>query len=81
VFACEQNISLCICQTLAELLRRQLYQVLVSKHFSASTTVSGFGDCIWDGFPGVAVSGWPFLQSLLCTLSPSFLICVFHSPF
>jgi hypothetical protein len=25
--------------------------------------------CIWDGSPGRAVSGWPFLQSLLHTLS------------
>ncbi|KRX11800.1 hypothetical protein T07_8521 [Trichinella nelsoni] len=31
---------------LAEPLRRQLYQAAVSKHFLASTIVSGFGDCI-----------------------------------
>jgi hypothetical protein len=36
----------------AEPLRRQLYQAPVSKHFLASTIVSGFGVCIWDGFPG-----------------------------
>ena len=63
------SIHLCICQALAEPLRRQLYQAPVSKHFLASTIVSGFGDCIWDGSPGGAVSGWPFLQSLLHTLS------------
>jgi hypothetical protein len=35
----------------------------VSKHFLASPIVSGFGVYIWDGSPGEAVSGWPFLQS------------------
>ena len=40
----------------------------------ASTIVSGFGGCIWDGFLGGAVSGWPILQSLLHTLSPYFLL-------
>ena len=39
----------------AEPLRRQLYQAPVSKHLLASTIVSGFGNCIWDGHPGVAV--------------------------
>jgi hypothetical protein len=24
--------------------------------------VSGFGDCIWDGSPGGAVSGWPLIS-------------------
>ena len=36
---------------------------------STSTIVSGFGDCIWDGYPGGTVSGWSFLQSLLHILS------------
>ena len=27
------------------------------KYFLASTIVSGFGDCIWDGSPGGVVSG------------------------
>ena len=67
------SICLCICQALAKPLRRQLYQAPVSKHFLASTIVFGFGDCIWGGSPGGAVSGWPFLQSLLHTLSPYFL--------
>ena len=38
--------------------------------FSIMTNaVSGFGGCIWGGFPGGAVSGWPILQALLCNLS------------
>ena len=41
----------------------------VSKHSLASAIVSGFGVCIWDGSPGGTVSGWPFLQFLLHTLS------------
>jgi hypothetical protein len=40
-------------------------QAPVSKHFPASTIEPGFGDYIWDGSPGAALSGWPFLQSLL----------------
>jgi hypothetical protein len=36
----------------------------ISKHFLEFTISSGFGVCIWDGFPGGAVSGWPSLQSL-----------------
>ena len=75
------SIHFCICQALAEPLRRQLYQAPVSKHLLASTIVSGFGDCIWDGSPGGAVSGWPFLQSLLHTLSPYFLLRVICSCF
>ena len=62
------SIYFCICQALAEPPRRELYQVPVSKHLLASTIVFGFGDCIWDGSPGGAVSGWSFLQSLLHTL-------------
>jgi hypothetical protein len=45
------SINICICQALAEPPRRQLYQVPVSKHLLASTTVFGFGDCIW-------IPGW-----------------------
>jgi hypothetical protein len=55
------SIHLCICQALAEPLRRQLYQAPDSMHFLASTIASGFGDCILDGSPGGAVSGWPIL--------------------
>jgi hypothetical protein len=67
------SICLCICQALAEPLRRQLYQAPISKHFLAPAIVSGFGICIWDGSPGGTVSGWPFLQSLFHTLSLYFL--------
>ena len=68
------SIHFCICQALAEPLRKQPYQAPVSKHFLASAIVSGFGGCIWDESPVGAVSGWPFLQSLLHTLSPYFLL-------
>jgi hypothetical protein len=64
-----ESIHLCICQALAEPLRRQLYQVPVSKHLLASTIVSGFGDCLWDGSLGGIVAEWSFLQSLLYNLS------------
>ena len=70
-------VSNCICQALAEPLRRQLYQAPVSKHLLASTTVSGFGDCLWDGSPGGAVSRWSFLQSLLQNLNTAIsLFCL-----
>ena len=59
------RIYLCICQTLAKPHRRQPYQASISKHLPASTIASKFGGCIWDGSPGGAVSGWPFLQTLL----------------
>jgi hypothetical protein len=62
------SIHLCICQLLEEPLRRQPCQQALLQQ--ASTIVSGFGDSIWDGSSGRAVSGWPFLQSLLHTLSP-----------
>ena len=68
------SIHLCICQALAEPLRRQLYQIPVFKLLLASTIMPGFGDCIWDGSPGGAISGWPFLQSLLHTFSQYFLM-------
>ena len=43
------------------------------QYFFPSAIVSGFCVCIWDGSPSRAVSGWPFLQSLLHTPSPYFL--------
>jgi hypothetical protein len=51
------SLYLCIGQVLAEPIRIQPYQTPVSKHFLASTIVSGFGDSIWDGYTGGAVSG------------------------
>jgi hypothetical protein len=58
------SIHFCTSQTLAEPLRRQLYQSPVSKLFLATAIVSGFGGYLLEGFPGGAVSGWSFLQSL-----------------
>ena len=55
------SIPLCVCQALADPLSRQLYQAPVSMHFLTATIVSAFGDCMWDGYPGGAVSGWSFL--------------------
>ena len=65
-------VTLCSVQWLAESIHLFICQVLWP--LSASTCwhpkiVSGFGDCIWDGSPWGAVSGWPFHQSLLYTLS------------
>jgi hypothetical protein len=59
-----ESIHLCICEELADPLRRQLHRVPVNKYLMASTIVSEFGNCIWDGSPGGAVSSWSFLQSL-----------------
>ena len=56
-----------------EPLMRQLYKVPVSKYFLASAIVSGFGVCMWNGSPCGAVSEWPFLQSLLYSLSLYFI--------
>jgi hypothetical protein len=61
-------------------LSGQLYQASSSKYFRATTILSLFGGCIWDGSPGGAVSKWPFLQSLLHALSPYFLLWIFCSP-
>jgi hypothetical protein len=61
----------CIGQALAKPLRGQLYQAPVSKRFLASVIVSGFGV---DGSLDGAVSGWPFLQALLLSLSLHFLL-------
>jgi hypothetical protein len=65
--------GICTWQDLAEPLRSQLYQAPDSRYFLVSTIVSGFGVCTWDGSPGWALSGWPFLQSLIYILSPYFL--------
>jgi hypothetical protein len=40
------SIHFCICRSLAETLRRQLYQTPVSKLLLASAIVSGFGGCL-----------------------------------
>ena len=74
------SIHLCICQALQEPLRIQLYQAPDSKYFLASTIVSGFGVCIWDGSPGGAISAWPFLQSLVHALTLCFSCGYFVPP-
>jgi hypothetical protein len=74
------SIHFCICEALAVPLQRELYQAPVSKHLLASTTVSGFGDCKWDGNPGESVSRWSFIQSLLHTFSLYLLPWVFCCP-
>jgi hypothetical protein len=63
------SIHICIGQDLAEPLKRQLYQTPVSKHFLASTKVSGFGMCMWDGSQvGQTLDGLSFsLCSTLCS--------------
>jgi hypothetical protein len=55
------SIHFCICQALAEPLRRQLYQAPVSRLLWASAIVSGLGGCLGDGSPSGAISGWSFL--------------------
>jgi hypothetical protein len=66
------RICICLGQVLAEPLREQPYQAPVSKCFLSSAIVSGFGVCRWGGSLGGAVSGWPFLQSLLHFFVPAF---------
>jgi hypothetical protein len=64
------SICFCICQALTEPLKRQLYPGPVSKHFLASSIVSGFGVCIWDGSPGEqSLDGLPFLKLVSKVLS------------
>jgi hypothetical protein len=67
------SIHFCICQALAEPLKRQLYQAPVSKLLLAPTIVSGFGGCLWDGSPvGQSLDGHSFsLCSKLCLCNPS----------
>jgi hypothetical protein len=52
----------------------------VSKELLASMIVSGFGNCIGDGSPGGTVSGWPFLQFLIHTLTMYLLLGYFDPP-
>jgi hypothetical protein len=49
------SISLCVCQTLEFLIRRQVHQAPVSNHFQVSKIVSWFGGFIWDESPGGTV--------------------------
>ena len=52
------RIHFCIYKELTEPLKRQLYQAPVNHILLDSETKSGFGDCLWDGSQGGAVSGW-----------------------
>jgi hypothetical protein len=61
----EPNICICIGQEVAELHRKQPYQVPVSKLLLVTATVQRFSVCRQDGSPGRAVCRWPFLQSPL----------------
>ena len=67
------SIHFHICPTLTEPLRRQLFLASVSKYFLASTIVSEFDDCIWNGSPSGTVSGLSFsLWSTHCVLISSY---------
>jgi hypothetical protein len=71
------SLHFCICQALAEPLRRQLYQGPVSKYFMTPR----FRNCIWDLSPGGTASGWPILHFLFQTLSLYLLTWVLCSLF
>jgi hypothetical protein len=78
------SIHFCICQALAEPLRREIYQAPLSKHLLASTTVSGFGDCKWDESPGESASRLaPYLLILTFSCKESLIVVVLshHSPY
>jgi hypothetical protein len=64
---------ICICLLANPFRVLQLYKAPVCKNFLASAIVSGFGVCKLDGSLGGAAPGWPFLQSLLHSLSLHFL--------
>jgi hypothetical protein len=68
------SIQSYIGQVLVDPLMGHLYQAPVSKHLLASAIVPGFGVSRCDGSPGGAGSGWPFLQSLLHSLSLHFVL-------
>ena len=72
---------LCICQELAEPMRRLLDQPPASKCLLSSILDSGLGDNIWRGSTGAVISGWPFFHSLLQILSQYLFPWVFCSLF
>jgi hypothetical protein len=67
-------IRICIGLDLAKPLRGQVYWAPLGMYFLASAILSGFGVSRWNGSLGGTVSGWPFLQSLLHSLSLCFLL-------
>jgi hypothetical protein len=72
------SIHFCICQALTEPLRRQPFQFPFSKHLLASTTVSGFGGCLWDSLwmvtPSVSVPHFVSVSPLMGVLIFNILI-------
>jgi hypothetical protein len=71
------SIHIYICKALAGPLRGQSYQAPFNIHFLAYTIMSELGNYLWDKSPDGTVSGWPFLQSLLYTLSTYLFLWVF----
>jgi hypothetical protein len=66
------SICICICQVLAEPLRRQLYQAPVSKHFMASAIVSRIAVYTWVEFPR-----WYSLWMAFPSVSTPYFVPVF----
>ena len=73
VWCLAPNIYICICQLLGEPPKEYPHQVPVSKCLLAIATVLGLLSADKMGFPGGAVPGQSFLQSLLHFLSLFFL--------
>ena len=59
------SICICLSQVLVGPFRGQPCQAPVCKHILGPAIVQGFVVCAWDRSLGGAVSGSPFLQSLL----------------
>jgi hypothetical protein len=68
------SIHLCICQALAEILRRQLYQAPFSKNFLASIIVSEFSDCICGGFQCGLWMAFSSVSAPLCISSLEYVV-------
>jgi hypothetical protein len=66
------SILICICQALAYPFKRQLYKTPASKYFLASSIVSGFAVCIWNGFPM-----WGRLEMAFSSVSTLHIVPIF----
>ena len=73
------SFCLCICKAMAGPLRRQLYQSPFSKHFLASTIVSGFW-WLYMVSPQVVQSLDSLSFSLCSTLYPHICFCQYFVP-
>ena len=71
--------TLCFCKALEGPLRRHLYQAQIQQAFLTIHNSVRVWELYLEWTRGGTVSGWPFLQSLLCTLSPYLLPWVFCS--